>query len=150
MRAVMDLTVVFVMALGFAPEARAQDDPKDLQGEYEIVSGQHDGEAVPAEHVKGARVRITADTIVTTDAQGKDLYVARYTLETLKSPWSIAMTATGGPEEVKVGTKAYGVIKREGDTLSLCYAPEGHTPAVDFRSVAGSGHNLFVMKRIGK
>jgi uncharacterized protein (TIGR03067 family) len=139
-----------LVAAGAAPRAWSQGDAKALQGEYEIVAGEDNGEKVPADHIKGSRVRITADVIATTDAQGKDIYVFKYTVNADRKPWIIAMTATGGPEGVKAGEKAYGVIKVDGDKVWLCYAPEANTPPTDFKTTAGSKANLFELKRVGK
>jgi len=98
---------------------------KDLVGTYKIVADERDGKKTPEEHFKGATVRITEDTITATDKDKKDLYATKYQLDTSKTPWQITMTSI---LPVK-GEVSKGLIKREGDTVTLVYAlPGGQTP----------------------
>lgn len=121
--------------------------PKSLLGAYEIVSGEVDGKEAPKAEIQGHRVRITPESIVATDKDGNELYVAKYNIETDSKPWKIAMTQTGSPKG-EPGLKANGIIELSDDgTLKLAYAVEGGTPPESFDTEAGKKQNLFVLKR---
>lgn len=95
-----------------------------LEGTYTIVSGAENGKAVPADRIKGSIVRFTGDTIVGTDKDKKEFFAAKFTLDTSKKPWVIQMKSTA-PKEAE----ATGLIKKDGDTVTLVYAlPGGDAP----------------------
>ena len=141
------LALAFLAAQDPADAKKGDPVPENLLGTYKIVSGEHEGEVVPADRIEGTRVRITGDTIVTTGNDGKDIYVAKYNLSTASKPYKLAMTATGTPEGGE-GAKADGLIEVDGDTVRIIYAPEGGTTPTEFKSAADSGQNLFVLERI--
>ncbi|MBX9583686.1 MAG: TIGR03067 domain-containing protein [Gemmataceae bacterium] len=114
-----------------------------LEGGYTIVSGESGGRPIPAERIKGTTVRFTKDKIVTTDKDKKEVYVATYTLDESKSPCVIKMKAT-----VPAEGEATGLIKKDGDTLTLIYNEPGGKAPTDFK--AGEKQNLFVMKNLNK
>ena len=94
-------------------------------------------------------MRITGDSIVVADKDDKEIYVAKYTLDTTKTPIGIKMTETGGPRGRK-GQKAVGMIARDGDTVKLCYCYEGGIVPSEFKTKAGEKQLCFVMKRKDK
>lgn len=141
------LALAFVAAQDPADDPKGDPVPENLLGSYEIVSGEHEGTAVPADRIEGSRVRITAESIVTTGSDGKDIYVAKFNLATGSTPWKIAMTATGTPEGGR-GEEADGIIEVDGDTVRIAYAPEGGVTPTEFKTVADSGQNLFVLERV--
>lgn len=121
-------------------------DASGLVGNYELVSGEDSGKAVPEEHIKGSTVRITADSIVVVDKQDKEVYVSKYALNTASKPYKITMTETGGPRGRK-GEKAVGIIEPEGNTVRLAYAYEGGIVPTEFKTRAGGKQLMFTMKR---
>jgi len=110
-----------------------------LEGSYTVVSGEENGKAVPAEKVKGSVVRFTSDTILGTDKDKKEFFAAKYTLDTAKTPWTIRMTSTA-PKEAE----AVGLIKKEGDTVTLIYALPGAPAPTEFKTK--DRQNMFVLK----
>lgn len=132
-----------------APAALADDDPATLVGQYELVGGEEDGKALPKDRLNGV-VRITADTITSYDRDNKELYVAKYQIRRDTNPWTITMAVAGGPDVGRGPSTAAGVIKLEGETLTLCYAPEGKDAPRDFKTRPDSGQNLFLMKKTGR
>ena len=112
-----------------------------LEGSYTVVSGEENGKAVPAEKVKGSVVRFTSDTILGTDKDKKEFFAAKYTLDTAKTPWTIRMTSTA-PKEAE----AVGLLKRDGDTLTIVYALPGADSPKEFKTK--DRQHLFVMKRL--
>ena len=141
------------LALTFAAPARLRADdegdptPKGLLGTYTIVTGEDSGQPVPPEEIEGTKVRITPDIIVSTDKDGKEIYVAKFNIETNTKPWKIAMTVSGGPHGDR-GRHATGIIELEGDTVRLAYAVEGGVMPTSFKTAVGTKQNAFVLKRI--
>jgi uncharacterized protein (TIGR03067 family) len=110
-----------------------------LEGRYTVVSGEKDGKAVPAEKLKGSVVVFTGDKIVGTDKDRKEFFAATFTLDTAKKPWPIKMKSTN-PKEMD----ATGLVKKEGDTITIVYAlPGGDAPA-EFKTK--DKQHLFVLK----
>jgi uncharacterized protein (TIGR03067 family) len=136
------LTAALVgFVLGAAAVADDKAAPK-LVGGYTLVSGESGGKAIPAEKIAGATVRFTADKIVTTDKDKREIYVASYTLDTSKTPHVIRMKS----EVPKDGSEATGIIKKEGDTVTLAYTVRGGEPPAEFKT--REGQNLFVLKNL--
>lgn len=119
--------------------------PKELLGQYVITAGEDNGQKVPQSETK-QMVRITPETITVVDHQGKDIYVAKYTLDTSSKPNKIAMTATGGPH-VRIGETAKGIIEQEGNIVRLAYAPTGGAVPTEFSTKPESKQLMFVMKK---
>jgi len=138
--AVFGLGVAFaVTSVRPTPDAPPAADGKkavaSLEGAYTIVSGERDGKAIPEAEIKGAVVRFTDGKIVGTDKDRKEFFAATYAVDAAKKPWKIDMKsiapakASPGGDAPKDGMKASGLIKKEGDTLTIIYAlPGGETP----------------------
>ncbi len=124
---------------------RAEDKPtaKSLEGGYTLVSGEKDGKAIPEERIKGGTVRFTGDKITGTDKDKKEFFAATYTLDTAKKPWVIQMKSTS-PKEAE----ATGLIKKEGDTITIIYALPGGEAPKEFKT--GPKQHLFVLKNLNK
>lgn len=135
----------------------------ELKGGYTIVKGERDGKAIPAERIKGAVIRFTDDETRGTDKDKKDLYIAKYKLDTSSTPWKIAMTTVAkkdletGKTEKKAGkdyspeeASTTGLIKKEGDQIVIIYAlPGGKTPT-SFKTKKGDMTQMFWLKNQNK
>jgi uncharacterized protein (TIGR03067 family) len=115
-----------------------------LDGGYTIVSGERDGRPLPADRVAGHALKFTGDRVVVTDKNNKETYVASYTLDTGKTPWAIKMKSTVPPN----GGEATGLVKKDGDTVTLIYALPGGAAPTEFKTT--DRQNLFVMKNLNK
>lgn len=114
-----------------------------LEGGYTLVSGEENGKPAPEERIKGSIVRFTGDKIVATDKDKKEFFAAEYKLDTSKTPWVITMTSKQPKEATTTG-----LIKKEGDTITIIYAlPGGETPK-EFKTK--DKQNLFVLKNMNK
>jgi len=136
---------VLVVIMG-AVAARADqgDNPfKQLEGNWTVVSGQENGQALPAERIKGARVSVTAATI-TVAVGDKTRRVMTYKMDATRNPKTIDMTETEGTEKDKA---ALGIFAVDGDTLQLAYGLPGRERPKDFTTKADSGQLSFVMKK---
>jgi uncharacterized protein (TIGR03067 family) len=117
-----------------------------LAGTYRIVSAQKGDEKTPPDKLEGNIVTFTENTIVALDADEKQTYAAKFTLDTSKSPTVISMVSTI-PEHK--GASANGLIHRDGETVKLIYAlpDEGEMPS-EFK--AGKGQRLLILKKFEK
>lgn len=166
-RHLLGVAVLCAAACGLTADDQKQPDrtkgeaKMKLDGTYTIVSGERDGQPIPAERIKGALVKFTDRAVVGTDKDKQEFFAATYTVDTSKTPWAIRMTSTmrgdakdkeekkeaekgksDKPDEAKKTTA--GLIKQDGDTVTIVYAlPGGETPT-DFK--AGKNQHLFVMK----
>lgn len=164
MRRLFAVAAVVGLVAGFAAaEDKKPAEKGKLEGTYSIVSGEKDGKAIPKERLDGSVIKITDKAIVGTDKDKKEFYASTYTLDTSKTPWAISMTSTAKKEDAKdkekkddaekgkdvkpedSKTTASGLVKVDGDTVTLVYAlPGGKTPT-DFKTDAGQ--QMFVLKR---
>jgi uncharacterized protein (TIGR03067 family) len=157
--------VTLVAGVGLAEDKKPADDKAGkLSGTYTVVSGEKDGKAVPKERIDGSMIKFSDSTVVGTDKDKKEFYSASYTLDTTKTPWVITMTAAkkdadkkesdkkdGEKKDVEKkddgqkGETAVGLIKADGDTVTVIYAlPGGKTPT-EFKT--GENQQMFVLKR---
>lgn len=102
---------------------------KDLVGTYVIIGGEHEGKPLPDRDL-GNTVTFTKNTIVTTDKTKKEAFAAKYHLHANESPVTIHMTSTA---PVK-GQKVKGIIKKEGDVVTLIYAQPGGATPTEFKT----------------
>jgi len=114
-----------------------------LEGGYTIVSGERDGKPIPEERIKGSIVRFVGDKILAHDKDKKEFFAATYTLVGEKSPWVIKMKSSS-PKEAE----AVGMIKKEGDTITIVYALPGGDAPTDFKTK--DKQHLFVLKNLNK
>lgn len=131
--------------------------PKDkdgkLEGSYTIVSGERGGKALPKADFDGSTVTFTDKKVMGTDKSKSEFFSASYTVDKSKTPWVINMTDAkamghdGDKEKYKKdqGASATGLIKQDGDTVTLVYALPGGKAPTEFK--AGENQQLFVLKR---
>lgn len=138
------LALMAVILFQGCTEDRA--DTQKLLGKYQLVRGDKGGQEIPADRLKDVTVHIAANAITTFDKDKKEVYAATYQIDPTQQPWRITMTATLTPVDGK-GTKAEGLIKREGDTVKLIYALPGGKAPTDFK--CEEKQQMFVLKRLG-
>jgi uncharacterized protein (TIGR03067 family) len=130
----------FVVA---ACTGRSPDQPKtNLTGEYRIVSGERNGAAIDQKELNNVTMTISGNTITTYDKEQKETFVATYTLETSKRPWTITMTSVKAPE---TGAIAKGLIEADHNNVKLIYALPHGQPPTEFK--AGVQQQMFVMEK---
>ncbi len=142
--AVVTLGAGLFAAAGLAQEQRPVDKPDTgvgLVGGYTIVSGERDGKPIDPSRLKGAPVRSPGDEVIGTDQDRKQLFVAKYELNTRTTPWKITMTST-----TPASGNASGLVEKKGDTLRIVYNLPGGAAPTKFE--AGEKQHLFVLKAI--
>ena len=114
-----------------------------LDGEWSMVSGKRDGQALPENLVKGAkRVVKSGETTVTID--GQTVLKAKFTLDPTKKVKTIDYTIAEGANE---GKTQLGIYELDGDTLKFCYAQPGKDRPTEFKTAAESGRTMSVWKK---
>ena len=143
------MTVSFALALlAVAPVATRADDTlaDKIQGTYNYVSGKKGDEAIDKDRLAG-KVKITKDTIYLLGEGGEEEFVIPYTFSADgTSRGKLKMEIKKGVVAEAVGSTARGLVKLEGDTLTLIYDfQEGRSPE-DFTPKDAMQH-LYILKR---
>jgi uncharacterized protein (TIGR03067 family) len=114
-----------------------------LDGEWSMVSGTADGQAMPEAMVKtGSRVAKDGETTISIG--GRTYFKAKFTIDPSKKPAAIDYEMTEGFTK---GKKQLGIYKLDGDTVTFCFGGPDKERPVDFTSKEGSGRTLSVWKR---
>lgn len=141
------LSLAVVTAAAPTPDKPDVKDEKkaaaSLEGGYTIVSGEKDGKAIPEERIKGSIVRFTGNQILGTDKDKKEFFSSTFTLDASKTPWVIDMTSKTPKEAM-----AMGLVKKEGDTITIIYALPGGEAPTEFKTK--EKQHLFVLKNMNK
>ena len=143
-------------AVGFAASggsgARADDkadvekELKKFQGTWTVESVEAGGKEVPIDLFKGMTVIFEGDKY-TVKMGDKVIQTATQKLDPSKSPKTLDGTVTEGPNK---GTVILGIYEISGDTLKVCFDPEGKKRPTEFKTAAGSQTTLVVYKRVKK
>src|SRR5215212_9230936 len=72
------------------------------------------------------------------------LQAGTQTLDPAKKPKAVDAMVTEGEGK---GTTMLGIYELDGDTLKACFDTAGKKRPTEFKTAAGSGHMLLVMKR---
>jgi uncharacterized protein (TIGR03067 family) len=143
---VTGLFCLMALALLLAPVAAGEKtklDPAKLVGTWSYVSGEKDGKKIPADDLAKGVVEITKETITLKSPDGD--FVIKYQIDPSKTPTSIKMEITKGPQGE--GSKAEGIIALKGGQLTLCYPAMGGATPTTFSTKDGNGLHLFVLKQ---
>jgi len=129
-----------------ADEAASKADVQRLQGEWTMVSGSADGQAVPEGMLEQSK-RVCKDDVTTVTIGEQLILKAKFTLDPSKDPKHIDYEVIDGPTK---GKKHHGIYAFDGETVKFCFgAPDAERPA-DFTSNAGQRRTLSVWKRVKK
>lgn len=142
------LNVAGAFALLQLPVKAAEKDGADkdlekLQGEWVMVSGLADGNAVPEGMLRtSSRVCKGNETIVRI---GDQLIMrAKFTLDPTRTPKQIDYEVTEGPAK---GGKMLGIYELEGNTVKFCFSASGAERPTKFESQLGEMRTFSVWQR---
>jgi uncharacterized protein (TIGR03067 family) len=142
MRTVVVIAAVSLLAGADTPEA-VKKEMAQLEGNWSMVSGERDGQAIPDDIVKQAK-RASKDGETTVSIGEQVFLKAKYTIDPTKKPKTIDYTVTEGDNK---GQKMLGIYELDGDTAKFCFAAPGKDRPTDFTTKEGSERTLSVWKR---
>jgi len=117
---------------------------KDLVGSWTCLSATIDGRPLVPDTAQELRLTLTADRYKT-ERGNQVLFDSTYQVDASKTPAQIDMIGTEGDLKGKV---APGILKLDGDTLTMCYVMPGKDRPTAFDSQPNSGATLAVWKRV--
>src|SRR2546423_10706859 len=126
----------------------AADVEKELQkfqGTWTFESVEAGGKEVPAAEFKGITVTFEGDKYTVKNGD-EVIQAATQKLDPSKSPKTLDVTVAEGPNK---GAVMLGIYEISGDTLKVCFDPEGKKRPTEFKSASGS-QTLVVHKRVKK
>lgn len=132
--------------LGADDKAEIEKETKKFQGNWTIESSEAGGQKIPAEQLKEFLVIYEGDKH-TLKFGDKVFQTGTHKLDPSKSPKAIDMTMTDGPSK---GTVMLGIYEIDGDTMKVCFDPQGKKRPTEFKTDATSGYFLNVHKRVKK
>lgn len=119
---------------------------KKFKGTWTFASVEAGGKAGPAGALKGTTVTFDGDKY-TVKSGDKVIQTATQKLDPSKSPKALDATVADGPNK---GTVILGIYEFDGDTLKVCFDPEGKKRPKEFKTAPGSQTTLVVHKRVKK
>ncbi len=119
---------------------------KKFQGAWTVELVEAGGMEVPIALFKGMTVTFEGDKY-TVKIGDQVIQAATQKLDPSKSPKTHDGTVAEGPNK---GTVILGIYEISGDTLKVCFDPEGKKRPTEFKTAAGSQTTLAVYKRVKK
>jgi uncharacterized protein (TIGR03067 family) len=120
-------------------------DPAKIVGTWNYTEGIKGGTALDKTHLEGD-VKVDKTKFVMPGGPGNKDFVMAYKIDATKTPAAIDFTIDDGPIPDAVGSKAKGIVSIDGDTMKICYSPDGDRPTA-FESKEGGNLHLFTLKR---
>ena len=130
---------------GADDKADVEKELKKFQGTWTFESVEAGGKKVPAAEFKGITVTFEGDKY-TVKKGDEVIQAATQKLDPSKSPKTLDVTVAEGPNK---GAVMLGIYEISGDTLKVCFDPEGKKRPTQFTSASGS-QTLVVHKRVKK
>src|SRR5207244_689594 len=130
---------------GADDKADVEKERKKFQGTWTFESVEAGGKKLPADQFKGITVTFEGDKYAV--KKGDEVVeAATQKLDPSKSPKTLDAKVTDGPNK---GAVILGIYEISGDTLKVCFDPEGKKRPTEFKGVSGS-QTLVVHKRVKK
>src|SRR5882672_8334418 len=147
--------VALFCAVGFAAsggsgtladeKADLEKEVRKFQGTWTFESSETGGKKLPVGELNGLILTFEGDKH-TVKKGDEVVQVGTQKLDPSKSPKTIDVTLTEGPNK---GAVMLGIYEISGDTLKVCFDPEGKKRPTQFKSASGS-QTLVVHKRAKK
>jgi len=125
-------------------KAELEKEARKFKGAWTFESSVTGGDELPADHLKMFVVTFEGDKH-TVKKGDEVIQVGTQKLDPSKSPKTIDVTMVEGPHK---GTVMLGIYEIDGDTLKVCFDPEGKTRPTEFKSPPGSKNFVNVHKRV--
>jgi uncharacterized protein (TIGR03067 family) len=143
--AACSLATAIAVAEDKKPESKTADDAKELQGTWQAVEGEANGEKLPDDQMKELKIVFKDDELWAVKPEGPDPK-CKFKLDSGKSPKTIDVTPTDDPK-AKTGA---GIYRLEKGRLTLCVNIFGEDPSVrptEFKTKEKSGVILVTLER---
>jgi uncharacterized protein (TIGR03067 family) len=140
--------VLGIALLGSVSADDKEDGKKDsdkLQGTWTFVSMERGGEKIP-QGEGGPTITFDGDKFAV-KAGDQVLQAGTQTLDPSQKPKAVDSKVTEGEGK---GTTMLGIYEIDGDNLKACFDTEGKKRPTEFKTTAGDGHMLVVLKRAKK
>lgn len=127
-----------------APEqdAKTREEIARLQGTWNIVSLELEGNKFPAEFLKGSKIEIKGNSFVST--AGGAIYKGTLKVDVSKTPRTLDLMFTEGPEK---GNTSLAIYEVNGDDCKICLTVTGKERPTQFATKPSSGHAFETLKR---
>ena len=127
-------------------KADLEKEVRKFQGAWTFESSETGGAKLPVGELKA--LILTFEGLKHTVKKGDDvIQVGTQKLDPSKSPKTIDVTIADGPNK---GTVMLGIYEIDGDTLKVCFDPQGKKRPTEFKSAPGSENFVNVHKRVKK
>jgi uncharacterized protein (TIGR03067 family) len=138
---------ILVLALVGAPETKTEPKPAEPPtGEWYMERFEYEGEVRPSLARGRFNVyRFTDKAMILLSAGSGEQRVR----EIRSDP--VRFVAAAGHSHLDFGEPAEtqaGIFKVDGDTLTICFGPDGKRRPTDFTAPKGSGNMVWVLKRV--
>jgi uncharacterized protein (TIGR03067 family) len=137
----MALTVGFLIAAD-AKDDDAKKELKKLEGNWQVISMEIDGQKMPEEDAKQYTVLIKGDKY-TLKMQDNPINQGTIKVDPTKKPKTIDITPTDGDNS---GKTMLGIYEQDGDTQKTCYTQPDKPRPTKFSSEGGN--TLIVYKKM--
>ena len=148
----MFAAAIFGLSLASAPhlfsavqkdkEKDLKDIKRQLEGVWIVTAEMFNGSEAARDELKGLSVFVKGNTITFRGSTVRG--EATWTVDTSKNPCHIDITFTSEPLK---GEKKLGILKLDGDAMTLCVDASGKGRPDRFESPAGSEYMLHVHRR---
>ena len=126
-------------------EEAIQKDHLAIEGTWQAISLEVNGNAVGADDVKKISTENGRDGEWTLLVEGKDVAEGTSTIDPTVTPKTIDFKTTKGNN---AGQTSFGIYEMTGKIRKLCIAEPGRPRPADFSATAGSGRMLVVFERV--
>ncbi len=127
-------------------KADLEKEVKKFQGTWTFESSETGGKKLVSDELKGLILIFEGDKH-TVKKGDEVIQVGTQILDLSKSPKAIDVTMTEGPNK---GMVMLGIYEFDGDTLKVCFDPQGKKRPTEFKTGPGSENFVNVHKRVKK
>lgn len=142
----MRLSFLFLLVVSLLAGAASADDADHLQGTWQIIELEANGEKKPSEEFPGWKLVFEGDQVWVVKPEGADPKL-RFRLDSTKSPKTIDLVVQEGNDKGKV---APGIYEFSNGQLRLCiniFGDPSYRPA-EFKTRERDGAGFAILERI--
>jgi uncharacterized protein (TIGR03067 family) len=121
---------------------RQKAEPGPLDGDWNVVALEVDGQRMPAGMLEAAHIVVEGDRFQSLGMGA--VYEGTLKLDPSANPKAFDLTFTAGPEK---GNTALAIYELDGDDWKLCLTTRGGDRPKRFATAPGTGHALETLKR---